>query len=271
MTAEIIVVTSGKGGVGKTTTSASLATGLAMEGKKVVVIDFDVGLRNLDLIMGCERRVVYDFVNVVQGEASLKQALIKDKRHENLYVLAASQTRDKETLTQERDERIINELGEEGFDYIICDSPAGIEKGAHLGMYFADHAVVVVNPEVSSVRDSDRIIGLLSSKTRRAEHGKETITLYLLLTRYNPARVEAGEMLSVKDVEEILGMSVIGVIPESQNVLAASNSGVPVILDTASCAGKAYHDAVARILGEDRPLRFLDTPKKSLLQRMFGG
>ena len=271
LTAEIIVVTSGKGGVGKTTTSASLATGLAIAGKKVAVIDFDVGLRNLDLIMGCERRVVYDFINVVQGEATLKQALIKDKRHDNLYVLAASQTRDKDALTQEGVEKVLDGLSEEGFDYVVCDSPAGIEKGAHLAMYFADHAVVVVNPEVSSVRDSDRILGLLSSKTRRAERGEGAITQHLLLTRYNPARVEAGEMLSVKDVEDILGISVVGVIPESENVLAASNSGVPVILDANSLAGQAYSDTVARVLGEDRPLRFIDAPKKGFFQRVFGG
>jgi septum site-determining protein MinD len=268
---EIIVVTSGKGGVGKTTTSASLATGLAIEGKKVAVIDFDVGLRNLDLIMGCERRVVYDFVNVVHGEATLKQALIKDKRHENLYVLAASQTRDKDALTQEGVEKVLEELAKENFDFVVCDSPAGIEKGAHLAMYFADHAVVVVNPEVSSVRDSDRILGLLSSKTRRAEKGEAPIKQHLLLTRYNPNRVEAGEMLSVKDVEEILGISVVGVIPESENVLAASNAGVPVILDDNSNAGHAYKDTVARILGNERPLRFIEPVKKGFLKRVFGG
>jgi len=268
---EIIVVTSGKGGVGKTTTSASLATGLAMAGKKVAVIDFDVGLRNLDLIMGCERRVVYDFVNVVHGEATLKQALIKDKRHENLFVLAASQTRDKDALTQEGVEKVLDEMAKENFDYVVCDSPAGIEKGAHLAMYFADHAVVVVNPEVSSVRDSDRILGLLASKTRRAEKGESPIQQHLLLTRYNPNRVEAGEMLSVKDVEEILGISVVGVIPESENVLAASNAGVPVILDDNSNAGAAYKDTVARILGEERPLRFLEPVKKGFLKRVFGG
>ena len=268
---EIIVVTSGKGGVGKTTTSASLATGLAIEGKKVAVIDFDVGLRNLDLIMGCERRVVYDFVNVVHGEATLKQALIKDKRYDTLYVLAASQTRDKDALTQEGVEKVLDELTKEGFDFVVCDSPAGIEKGAHLAMYFADHAVVVVNPEVSSVRDSDRILGLLSSKTRRAEKGEAAIQQHLLLTSYNPNRVEAGEMLSVKDVEEILGISVVGVIPESENVLAASNAGVPVILDDNSNAGHAYKDTVARILGQERPLRFIEPTKKGFFQRVFGG
>lgn len=267
---EIIVVTSGKGGVGKTTTSASLAVGLARHGKKVAVIDFDVGLRNLDLIMGCERRVVYDFVNVIHGECTLKQALIKDKRYETLHVLAASQTRDKEALTREGVERVLNELRDEGFDYVVCDSPAGIEKGAFLAMYFADRAVVVVNPEVSSVRDSDRILGLLASKTRRAEAGGDPVQQHLLLTRYNPTRVATGDMMSVDDVKEILGIDVLGVIPESEGVLAASNAGVPVILDETSSAGQAYEDAIARLLGEDRPMRFLDAPKKGILSRLFG-
>ena len=268
--AEIIVVTSGKGGVGKTTTSASLACGLARAGKKTAVIDFDVGLRNLDLIMGCERRVVYDFVNVVNGEANLKQALIKDKRFDNLYVLAASQTRDKDALTKEGVEKVLKDLADDGFEFIVCDSPAGIEKGAFLAMYFADRAVVVVNPEVSSVRDSDRILGLLASKTRKAEAG-ERVKEHLLLTRYSPKRVEAGDMLSIKDVQEILGLDVVGVIPESPEVLQSSNAGVPVILDEVSPAGQAYQDAVARILGEDRPMRFTTVEKKGFFSKMFGG
>jgi septum site-determining protein MinD len=268
--AEILVVTSGKGGVGKTTTSASIAMGLARAGKKTAVIDFDVGLRNLDLIMGCERRVVYDFVNVVHGEASLKQALIKDKRFDNLYVLAASQTRDKDALTKEGVEKVLKDLADDGFDFIVCDSPAGIEKGAFLAMYFADRALVVVNPEVSSVRDSDRILGLLQSKTKKAENG-ERIAEHLLLTRYNPERVEKGEMLSIADVEEILGLKVIGVIPESPDVLQASNSGNPVILDEQSAAGQAYTDAIARLLGEDRPMRFTMVEKKGFFAKIFGG
>ena len=267
---EVIVVTSGKGGVGKTTSSASIAMGLARRGHKVVVIDFDVGLRNLDLIMGCERRVVYDFVNVINGDCTLKQALIKDKRQENLSILAASQTRDKDALTQEGVERVLNELRED-FDYIICDSPAGIEKGAFLAMYFADRAIVVVNPEVSSVRDSDRILGLLASKTRRAENGDGKIDEHLLLTRYSPKRVADGDMLSLKDVEEILGIQVLGVIPESEEVLQSSNSGNPVILDADSNAGQAYDDAVARLLGDNRPLRFMEADKKGLFKRLFGG
>ncbi|MCB1742190.1 MAG: septum site-determining protein MinD [Gammaproteobacteria bacterium] len=268
---EIIVVTSGKGGVGKTTTSASLASGLARRGKRVAVLDFDIGLRNLDLIMGCERRVVFDFVNVIQGDCTLKQALIKDKRIDTLHVLAASQTRDKDALTQEGVKRVLDALDEDGFDYIVCDSPAGIEKGAHLAMYYADRAVVVVNPEVSSVRDSDRILGLLSSKTRRAEQGEEAVKEHLLLTRYSPRRVAAGEMMSVEDIKEILGLDVVGVVPESPDVLAASNAGTPVLLVEDSVAGQAYEDAVARLLGEERPLRFLEETRKGFFARMFGG
>ena len=267
--AKVIVVTSGKGGVGKTTTSAAIGTGLALRGFKTVIVDFDVGLRNLDLIMGCERRVVYDFVNLINGDSNMNQTLIKDKRSENLFILPASQTRDKDALTPEGVERVLEEL-KENFDYIVCDSPAGIEKGAHLAMYFADEAVVVTNPEVSSVRDSDRILGLLSSKSRRAENG-EKIKEHLLLTRYNPERVENGEMLSVADVEDILSIPLLGVIPESQAVLKASNQGVPVIMDDKSDAGQAYSDAVERLLGKDVAHRFLEAQKKGLLQRLFGG
>ncbi|MFC3678593.1 septum site-determining protein MinD [Bacterioplanoides pacificum] len=266
--AKIIVVTSGKGGVGKTTSSAAFSAALAMKGHKTVVIDFDVGLRNLDLVMGCERRVVYDFVNVVQGEASLKQALIKDKRLDNLFVLPASQTRDKDALTKDGVEKVLNDLSAD-FDFIICDSPAGIEHGAQMALYFAEEAVIVTNPEVSSVRDSDRIIGILQSKSRMAEQGK-SVKEHLLLTRYNPERVERGEMLSVNDVEEILAIDLLGVIPESEAVLKASNQGVPVVHDEDSDAGQAYSDAVARYLGEDRPHRFLEKQKKSFLKRVFG-
>ena len=268
--AKIIVVTSGKGGVGKTTSSAAIGTGIAMRGFKTVIIDFDIGLRNLDLIMGCERRVVYDFVNVINGEANLKQAMIKDKRIDTLFILPASQTRDKDALSKEGVERILNELAEE-FDYIICDSPAGIESGAMMALYFADEAVVVTNPEVSSVRDSDRILGMLSSKSRRAEQNLPGIKEHLLLTRYNPERVVKGEMLSVEDVGEILAIKLLGVIPESQAVLNASNSGQPVILDQDSDAGQAYLDTVARLLGEEVPFRFLNVEKKGLLKRIFGG
>lgn len=267
--ARIIVVTSGKGGVGKTTTSAAIAMGLAKRGHKTAVIDFDVGLRNLDLIMGCERRVVYDFINVINGEAGLNQALIKDKNCNMLYILPASQTRDKDALSQEGVGKVLEELSRE-FKYIICDSPAGIEKGAHLAMYYADDAFVVTNPEVSSVRDSDRMLGILASKSKRAEENKEPIKEYLLLTRYSPERVKLGEMLSVNDVQEILSLHLLGVIPESKSVLNASNSGIPVILDEKSDAGQAYADIVARYLGENKPHRFIED-KKGFFGKLFGG
>lgn len=269
--ARIIVVTSGKGGVGKTTSSAAIATGLAQKGKKTVVIDFDIGLRNLDLIMGCERRVVYDFVNVIQGDATLNQALIKDKRTENLYILPASQTRDKDALTREGVEKVLNELNTMEFDFVLCDSPAGIETGALMALYFADEAIITTNPEVSSVRDSDRILGIIASKSRRAENGQEPVKEHLLLTRYNPGRVSRGDMLSMEDVLEILHIPLVGVIPEDQSVLRASNQGEPVILDKESDAGKAYADTVDRLLGEERPFRFIEEEKKGFLKRLFGG
>jgi septum site-determining protein MinD len=267
---QVIVVTSGKGGVGKTTTTANLAAGLAGLGSRTVAIDFDVGLRNLDLVMGCERRVVYDLVNVVRGEASLRQALIKDKRLETLYVLPASQTRDKDALTLEGVGRVLDELKAAGFDYIICDSPAGIERGAQMAMYYADQAIVVTNPEVSSVRDSDRIIGLLEAKTQRAEQGAERVGMHLLLTRYSPARVAKGEMLSYKDVLELLGIPFAGVIPDSPAVLQSSNAGTPVIFDPTTDAAQAYMDLVRRFVGEERPHRFLEPAKRGFFQRIFG-
>ncbi|MDX9944784.1 MAG: septum site-determining protein MinD [Azonexus sp.] len=267
----IITVTSGKGGVGKTTTSASFSSGLALRGFKTAVIDFDVGLRNLDLIMGCERRVVYDLVNVINGEASLNQALIKDKHCDNLYVLPASQTRDKDALTEEGVEKVLKELAHMGFEFIVCDSPAGIEHGAVMALTFADEALVVTNPEVSSVRDSDRILGILQAKSRRALEGREPVKEHLLITRYNPARVEAGEMLSYKDIQEILRVEIIGVVPESEEVLQASNQGAPVIHQKDTDAAQAYQDIVARFLGEERPLRYVDYVKPGLLKRLFGG
>jgi septum site-determining protein MinD len=267
----IVVVTSGKGGVGKTTTSASFSSGLAMRGHKTAVIDFDVGLRNLDLIMGCERRVVYDFVNVIQGEASLKQALIKDKHLDNLFVLPASQTRDKDALTQEGVGKVMDELKDMGFEYIVCDSPAGIESGALMAAYFADDALVVTNPEVSSVRDSDRILGILSAKSKRAIDGEEPIKHFLVLTRYSPKRVSDGEMLSITDIDELLGIQLIGVIPESESVLQASNQGLPAIHLKNSDVAEAYQDVVARYLGEERPLRFTDYAKPGFFKRLRGG
>ncbi|MDF1646342.1 MAG: septum site-determining protein MinD [Legionellaceae bacterium] len=266
--ANIIVVTSGKGGVGKTTSSAAISSALAMRGHKTVVVDFDIGLRNLDLVMGCERRVVYDFVNVINGDATLKQALVKDKRLPNLYILPASQTRDKDALTLEGVERTFEELAKT-FEYIVCDSPAGIEAGALMAMHFADHAIVVTNPEVSSVRDSDRILGILASKTKRAIDGRPPIKEHLLLTRYDPERVTNGDMLSVEDVKDILAIPLIGIIPESKAVLKASNTGTPVVLDENSDAGHAYQDSIARFLGEERPMRFIHAERKGLLRRIF--
>ncbi|MDX9835052.1 MAG: septum site-determining protein MinD [Desulfobulbus sp.] len=267
---QVVVVTSGKGGVGKTTTSAAFAAGLALRGYKTAVLDFDVGLRNLDLIMGCERRVVYDLLNVIHGEGSLNQALIRDKRVNNLYILPASQTRDKEALTKEGVGKVIEEL-QLTFDYIVCDSPAGIEKGAMAAMYYADQALVVTNPEISSVRDSDRIIGMLSSTTRRAEEDLTPVQEYLVVTRYDPGRVERGDMLSAEDVREILAIPFLGVVPESKSVLTASNSGVPVTLTKESDAGEAYFDIVDRFLGRERPFRFMDAPRKGFLSRLFRG
>lgn len=267
---KIIVVTSGKGGVGKTTTSASIATGLALRGHKTAVIDFDVGLRNLDLIMGCERRVVYDLVNVIQGEATLTQALIKDKNCENLFILPASQTRDKDALSKEGVGNVLNGLDAMGFEFIVCDSPAGIETGALMALYYADEAIVTTNPEVSSVRDSDRILGILQSKSKKAEQGG-TVKEHLLITRYSPERVEKGEMLSVQDIQDILRIPLIGVIPESQNVLQASNAGAPVIHQEDAVAAQAYQDVVARLLGENREIRFLEAEKKGFFQKLFGG
>ena len=267
---KVVVITSGKGGVGKTTTSANVATGIAQQGIKTVAIDFDVGLRNLDLVMGCERRVVYDFVNVIRNEAKLHQALIKDKRVEDLFVLPASQTRDKDALDPEGVGRVIDELKNMGFEYIICDSPAGIEKGAQMAMYFADEAIVVTNPEVSSVRDSDRVLGLLNAKTSRAEIGAPPIRTHLLLTRYSPAMVKKGEMLSVADVLELLGIPLLGVIPESKAVLQSSNKGTPAILDETTDVAQAYLDVVSRFLGQDREHRFIQEEKRSFLGRLFG-
>ena len=269
--AKIVVVTSGKGGVGKTTTSASFSSGLALKGLKTAVIDFDVGLRNLDLIMGCERRVVYDLVNVIQGEANLHQALIKDKHSDKLFVLAASQTRDKDALTKEGVKKVLDDLAEMGFDYIVCDSPAGIETGALLAMHYADEAIIVTNPEVSSVRDSDRILGILGSKTQRAIEGGDPVKEHLLITRYNPSRVLDGQMLSLTDVQEILRIPLIGVVPESTSVLDASNQGVPAIHLKDTDVSGAYLDLVERFLGKDVPMRFVEAEKPGFFKRMFGG
>ena len=269
--AKIVVVTSGKGGVGKTTTSAAFSSGLALRGHKTAVIDFDVGLRNLDLIMGCERRVVYDIINVIQGEANLSQALIKDKHSDNLFVLAASQTRDKDALTLEGVGKVLDDLVAMDFEFIICDSPAGIESGALMAMHFADEALIVTNPEVSSVRDSDRILGMLGSKTKRAIEGGTPIVEHLLITRYNPNRVDEGHMLSLSDIQDILRIKLIGVTPESEAVLQASNQGLPAIHLKGTDVAESYEDLVARFLGEERPMRFTEAHKVGFFKRIFGG
>src|SRR3954466_1444502 len=266
--AKVMVVTSGKGGVGKTTSTAALGAALAQGGQNVVVVDFDVGLRNLDLIMGAERRVVFDLINVVQGDAKLAQALIRDKRLDTLSLLAASQTRDKDALSEEGVARVMGELREK-FDWVICDSPAGIERGATLAMRHADVAVVVTNPEVSSVRDSDRIIGLLDSKTERAERG-ERMEKHLLLTRYDPDRADRGEMLKTEDVLEILSIPLLGIIPESREVLRASNVGAPVTLSNpARAPARAYHAAACRLRGEDVAMT-IHSERKRLFEKLFG-
>jgi septum site-determining protein MinD len=265
---KVIVVTSGKGGVGKTTTTAALGAALATAGQNVVVVDFDVGLRNLDLVMGAERRVVYDLINVVQGAAKLSQALIRDKRIDTLSLLPASQTRDKDALTEEGVARVIQELRAK-FDWVICDSPAGIERGATLAMRFVDEAIIVTNPEVSSVRDSDRIIGLLDSKTEKAEKG-ERIEKHILITRYDTARAARGEMLNIEDVLDILSLPLLGIIPESEEVLRASNLGSPVTLnDATSAPARAYTDAARRLKGHDVPMT-IPTDRKGFLDKLFG-
>ena len=266
--AKVLVVTSGKGGVGKTTSTAAIGAALAQGGKKVVVVDFDIGLRNLDLVMGAERRVVFDLVNVVQGISKLSQALIRDKRLETLWLLPASQTRDKDALTEEGVGRVISEL-RETYDWIICDSPAGIERGAMLAMRFADVAIIVTNPEVSSVRDSDRIIGLLDSKTVKAENG-ERVEKHLLITRYHPARAARGEMMTIEDVLEILSTPLLGIIPESEEVLRASNIGSPVTLSNAlSAPARAYFDAARRLRGEVLPM-IVPSETRGIFNKLFG-
>jgi septum site-determining protein MinD len=266
--ARVVVVTSGKGGVGKTTSTAALGAALAQGGEKVAVIDFDVGLRNLDLVMGAERRVVFDLINVIHGVAKLPQALIRDKRLENLYLLPASQTRDKDALTEDGVAKVIAELRTK-FDWIICDSPAGIERGATLAMRYADAAIIVTNPEVSSVRDSDRIIGLLDSKTVKAERG-ECVEKHLLITRYQAWRAARGEMLSIDDVLEILSIPLLGIIPESEEVLRASNVGTPVTLNNAASApARAYFDAMRRLKGEEVAMQ-IPSDNRGILNKLFG-
>src|SRR5215207_795258 len=263
----VLVITSGKGGVGKTTSTAALGAALAQDGQNVVVVDFDVGLRNLDLVMGAERRVVFDLINVVNGDAKLSQALIRDKRVETLSILPASQTRDKDALTDEGVARVSGELREQ-FDWVICDSPAGIERGATLAMRHADTAIVVVNPEVSSIRDADRIIGMLDAKTAKAENGQR-VDKHLLLTRYDAVRARRGEIMKVEDVLEILSIPLLGIVPESGEVLLSSNVGAPVALGSpGSAPAQAYLEAARRLKGEDTGI-VAPTDKPRLLHRLF--
>jgi septum site-determining protein MinD len=263
----VLVVTSGKGGVGKTTSTAALGAALAQNGQKVVVVDFDVGLRNLDLVMGAERRVVFDLINVIKGDAKLAQALIRDKRLDTLALLPTSQSRDKDSLSEEGVARIISELREQ-FDWIICDSPAGIEIGATLAMRHADVAVVVVNPEVSSIRDADRIIGMLDSKTLKAEKGQR-LDKHLLLTRYDPSRARRGDIMKVEDVLEILSIPLLSIVPESAEVLRSSNVGAPVTLGSpGSAPAQAYLDAARRLNGGGTGI-VIASQKPHLLHRLF--
>lgn len=265
--AKVLVVTSGKGGVGKTTTTAALGAALAKAGQSVVLVDFDVGLRNLDLVMGAERRVVFDLINVIQGDANLAQALIKDKRVDTLSLLPASQTRDKDALTPEGVAKVIADLSKK-FDWVICDSPAGIERGAQMAMHHADMAVIVTNPEVSSVRDSDRIIGMLDSTTEKAKAG-EKMEKFLLITRYDPQRAARGDMLGTDDVLEILSIPLLGIIPESADVLKASNVGAPVtIAEPDSAPARAYTEAARRLMGE-RVEVTIPTERKGLFDWLF--
>jgi len=264
---KIVVVSSGKGGVGKTTTAASFAYGLAELGHKTCVIDFDIGLRNLDIHLGCERRVIFDFVNVLQGECTMQQALIKDKRNPNLFVIAASQTKDKDILTVEGVGKFLDEL-KKNFDYIICDSPAGIENGARHAMYFADEAIICTNPELSACRDSDKMIGFIASKSRKAEKGEGEVRQRLIVTRYDPARAAKDECLSLIDIQELLGLDLVGVIPESRSVLTSTNIGQPVIMADDK-AGEAYKDMVRRFLGEDVEMRFVEEEAQGFFERFF--
>ncbi|HMA71816.1 MAG TPA: septum site-determining protein MinD [Xanthobacteraceae bacterium] len=265
---KVIVVTSGKGGVGKTTSTAAFGAALARARQKVVVVDFDVGLRNLDLVMGAEQRVVFDLTNVVQGTATVSQALIRDKRLETLYLLPASQTRDKDSLTEDGIANVISELRDK-FDWVICDSPAGIERGATLAMRFADEAIIVVNPEISSVRDSSRIVGLVDSKPLKVETGGR-LPKHLLITRFDPERVSRGEMLSVEDVRAILPIPLLGIIPESEEVLRASNLGAPItVCGRQSAVSRAYFDAARRINGERIEMK-IPSDNKNLFTKLLG-
>ncbi|KSV59939.1 septum site-determining protein MinD [Acetivibrio ethanolgignens] len=241
---EVIVITSGKGGVGKTTTTANVGTGLAKLNKKVVLIDTDIGLRNLDVVLGLENRIVYNLVDVVEGNCRIKQALIKDKRYPNLYLLPSAQTRDKTSVTPEQMKKLADELREE-FDYILMDCPAGIEQGFKNAIAGADSALVVTTPEVSAVRDADRIIGLLESNELKNTH--------LIVNRLRPDMVKRGDMMSADDVVEILAIDLIGIVPDDENIVISTNQGEPLVGND-TLAGQAYMNICRRVIGEDVPL-----------------
>ncbi|NLL67270.1 MAG: septum site-determining protein MinD [Clostridiaceae bacterium] len=248
---EVIVITSGKGGVGKTTTTANLGTGMALQGKKVVLIDTDIGLRNLDVVMGLENRIVYDIVDVIEGTCRLKQALIKDKRYDGLYLLPAAQTRDKNSITPQQMVTLCEELKKE-YDYIVVDCPAGIEQGFKNAIAGADRALVITTPEVSAVRDADRIIGLLEANEVRNPQ--------LIVNRVRQDMVKRGDMMSIEDIIDILAIGLIGVVPDDENIIISTNRGEPAVNDNKSLAGQAYRNITRRIFGEDVPLMVLSTP-----------
>jgi septum site-determining protein MinD len=260
---EVIVVTSGKGGVGKTTTTANIGTGLALAGNKVVLIDTDIGLRNLDVVMGLENRIVYDLVDVVEGFCRVKQALIKDKRYEGLYLLPAAQTRDKSAVSPQQMMKLCQELKEE-FDYIIIDCPAGIEQGFKNAIAGADKAIVVTTPEVSAVRDADRIIGLLEAN--------ELKNPKLLINRLRIDMVKRGDMMTIDDIIDILAIGLIGVVPDDEKIVVSTNRGEPAINDEKSVAGQAYRNIVKRIMGQEVPFMNLEDDSGFMfkLKKLFG-
>jgi septum site-determining protein MinD len=256
---QIITVTSGKGGVGKSTTTANISSALAKNGKKVIAIDFDIGLRNLDMILGLENRIVYDVVDVMEGNCNLAQAIIKDKRIPNLHFIPASQTKDKNILNKEKVEKLLNSLKEE-FDYIIVDSPAGIESGFEHSIFLADRAIVVTTPEISAVRDADRVIGIIDAKSQKAIDGQE-VEKHIIVNRLKPELIEKGDMLSVEDVLHILSLPLIGVVPDTEEIVSSTNLGEPIIHNEKSVAGEAFRRIAKRIEGDDVPLVDLDSNK----------
>jgi septum site-determining protein MinD len=264
---EVITVTSGKGGVGKSTLSANLAVGLSELGKKVVVIDFDIGLRNLDMILGLENRIVYDVIDVMEGRCNLSQALINDKKSKNLYFLPASQTNDKDILNREKVRVLLEDLKKD-FEYIVIDSPAGIESGFEHSIFLADRALIVSTPDVSAVRDADRVIGIIDAKSEKAKNGEE-VQKHVIINRLNPEMVDNGNMLGVEDVLNILALPLIGVVPDDSSIITSTNKGEPIYYDKNSIAATAYQNIARRVVGEEVP--FLDLKfKKGFFKRIFG-